>query len=129
MANHRDRWIAHAILFLLLAAHLPLGMDYGQYSLDDPRSDRSLIVYSLVTHTTLVVWCLLDAKALGRRPPWWTWIATLVFGWFGVSFHLLSTRDEGRRLRVLAIGLVYFIVCIAIFGEVFQHTFESWSPA
>lgn len=126
-ANHRDRWIAHALLALLLAAHFPLGLDYGQYPLDDPRSDRSLIAYNLVTHTALLAWSLLDAKALGRRPPWWTWVATLIFGWFGIVFHVLSTRAAGQRLRALVIGIVYFIICIAIFGEAFEHAFASSS--
>lgn len=129
IAPHRDRWIAHALLALLLAAHLPLGLDYGRYPPDDPRSDRSLIVYNLATHALLVVWCLLDAKASGRRLPWWTGIATLVFGWFGAMFHVLSTRTAGQRFRALVIGFVYFIVCIGIFEEAFQHAFASWSPA
>lgn len=129
MANHRDRWIAHALLALLLAAHLPLGLDYGQYPLDDPRSGRSLIVYTLVTHVALLAWCLLDAKALGRRPPRWPSIATLVFGWFGVPFHLLSTRAKGRRLRALVVGLVYFIVCITLYSEAFRHAIEARLPA
>jgi hypothetical protein len=114
-----------AVLILLFAAHVFFGAEYGRYLPVDPGSDRTLFWYFLVSHTLLVLWVSLDARAAKRSQPWFFLLAIAAFGFFAMPFYLGSTRPAGTWYRWLSKGLLYFGACVFAFGEVFQWVFRS----
>ena len=115
----------YTVLVLQLITNAVFGYFYGHFGFDDKISHSVLTTYYFFTSFLMTIWCFLDLKGTNRAISAFPIVGVAIFNYWAIPVYLGVSRPGNSKFKSIGKALLFFIVCVTIFGNVCIWAFNS----